>query len=94
MDTYTETVLRYVVEYLEHLPESHRAAMRINGIDPDENWCLEWSFDTEEEATRQLQKSRENHRRFCDRHGFDTFKKYRVRDLGETKIITRVAMFF
>lgn len=92
METYTETVLRYVVEYLEKLPPEHQAAMRINGIDPDNNWCLKWSFNTEEDANNQLRIEEEWYQKFCEEHGFTPSKKFRVRDLGETQYIERTVM--
>ena len=93
METYIETVNRYVVEYLEDLPESHKAELRIRGIDSDNSWKLKWSFEEESDAIKQLNIEVEGHKEFCDRHGFTTDTKFRVRDLGSTQYIER-SLFF
>lgn len=54
MDTYKERVMRWRILRHEELPEAHKAAYRLNGIDPDDNWSLIWSFETEEDAKVQL----------------------------------------
>jgi hypothetical protein len=86
--TYEEPIGRYVVEKLENyasLPQ-HRASLRINGIDPDENWLLVWSFDNKDLAVIEAFESEER----------DTLKrKWRWRDRGENapRTITRTAWF-
>ena len=54
MPTYTEKVNRYRIIRHDELPEEHKAAYRLNGIDPDDNWSLIWSFETEEAAIKCL----------------------------------------
>jgi len=91
METYTETVYRYVVEYHEELPEQHKAEMRLNGIDPDERWCLKWSFLTLEDANAQMESDIELDKEICKKFDIESHTTYRVRDLGETKHIERTA---
>lgn len=52
--TYKERVLRWRILRHDELPEAHKAEYRLNGIDPDNNWSLIWSFETEEAAKDQL----------------------------------------
>lgn len=92
-ETYTETVYRFVVEYLEDLPPEHRAQMRLYGIDPDDNWQLKWSFHEEADAVKQMEKDTEWLETFCKENGYKVTKKYRVRDLGATQYIERSVMF-
>lgn len=91
--TYKEKVNRFVVEYHEELPAKHKAEMRLNGIDPDERWCLMWSFEKEEGAIRQKEADEAWYSEFCQKHGYRPFKTFRVRDLGETMYIQRSVMF-
>lgn len=93
MDTYRETVLRYVVEYLEDLPDAHKAELRLYGIDPDDNWQLQWSFNTYYDALRQKLREARRHADFCSEHGYKVRKTWRVRDLGEAKQVERLAIF-
>lgn len=93
MNTYTETVNRFVVEYLEDLPAEHKAEMRLNGIDPDDYWQLMWSFTTEEGAKEQCKEEEEWYREFCEKHGYTVRKTFRVRDLGAPVKIERSVMF-
>lgn len=60
MNTYTETVYPFRVLRHEELPEEHKASLRLNGIDPDDNWSLIWSFQTREAAENQLKWENEN----------------------------------
>ena len=80
MQTYVETVNRYVIERHEELPEGHKAELRAYGIDPDDKWDLIWSFWDEEAAERQLASSIENAR---------SYQTYRLRDLGAPVQIER-----
>jgi len=80
MQTYTEKVLRFVVERHEELPESHKAEYRLRGIDPDQLWSLIFSFDVKQDAERCCAEQQERAPKFWT---------YRVRDLGETQYIER-----
>jgi len=91
MLTYTETVLRFVVEYHEDLPAQHKAEMRINGMDPDNHWNLQWSFETRDRAEDQARAEEEQHIEFCRSYGYTPRKKWRVRDLGQSIKIERSA---
>jgi hypothetical protein len=85
-ETYEEPIGRFVVEKLENyagLPQ-HRAEMRLNGMDPDTNWLLVWSF---ENADRAMEKAEEERER-------DSLNRlWRWRDRGENapRTITRTA---
>lgn len=58
MQTYKETVLRYrVVRHTEY-DAATKASFRLNGIDPDDNWSLVWSFEDLESAERQAERDR------------------------------------
>jgi len=92
-ETYTETVYRFVVEYHEELPESHKAEYRINGINPDDLWSLQWSFMELEDAQKQADKEILRHATFCVENGYNVRKTWRVRDLGATQYIQRSVMF-
>jgi len=54
METYKEKVNRWRIVRHDELPEAHKAEYRLAGIDPDDNWSLIWSFETEEAAREQL----------------------------------------
>jgi hypothetical protein len=54
MKTYKERVNRWRIIRHDELPEAHKAEYRLAGIDPDDNWSLIWSFETEEDARAQL----------------------------------------
>lgn len=69
---------RFCVIRHEELPDGHKAAYRISGIDPDRAWCLVWSFPTIERAIATLEDERKEapewrtfemvdmaHSRFC-----------------------------
>lgn len=83
-DTYQETIYRYRVVRHEELPESHKAEMRINGIDPDDNWSLIWSFQTLEAAEKQLAEEQEH---------AASWQTYKIVDAGQTEVIERQAWF-
>lgn len=52
--TYKERVNRWRILRHEELPEAHKAAYRLEGINPDDLWSLIWSFETEEAAVEML----------------------------------------
>lgn len=93
MENYIEKINRFVVEYHEELPEEHKAQMRLNGINPDDYWNLEWSFETEDAAIKQKESNEIQYVKFCGDYGYKPQKTYRVRDLGETKYIERSVWF-
>ena len=84
-ETYKERVGRWRILYHDELPEAHKAEYRLSGINPDDLWSLEWSFDDEDSAVEMLDKlNRRNDR------------KYRTRKLvdgGEAIVIDRSAWF-
>lgn len=92
-ETYIERINQFVVEYLEDLPAEHKAQMRLNGIDPDNNWQLKWSFTSEEAAIDQCRNDEQWYANFCNEHGYSIRKKFRVRDLGAPVEIVRSVMF-
>ena len=80
-ETYKERVGRWRILYHDELPEGHKAEYRLAGIDPDNLWSLEWSFDDEAAAIKMLAELNEDNRR-----------KYRTRKLvdgGEAVEIER-----
>ena len=79
-ETYQERVLRYRIMRHDDLPEEHKAAYRLQGIDPDDLWSLVWSFETREAAEVQLARENENKPRFY------TFK---LVDAGQATTIER-----
>lgn len=93
METYVERINRYVVEYLEDMSEDRKALYRLNGVDPDDDWRLMWSFETLEGAEDQCEAETTRHNDFCESYGCDPFKAYRVRDLGAPKEIVRQMLF-
>ena len=93
MGTHIEHINRYVVEYLEDWPADHRAEMILNGIDPDNNWQLKWSFEQEENAIEQCKADEEWYVNFCLKNGYLIRKEFRVRDLGAPIEIERSVMF-
>lgn len=54
--TYMEKVNRWRILRHEELPEAHKAAYRLDGIDPDDIWSLIWSFESEDSAVEMLDK--------------------------------------
>ena len=93
METYTERVNQFVVEYHEDLPEEHKAQYRLRGIDPNDLWTLSWSFETLAEAEKQAAISQQRHDDFCTSYEYDRFKTFRVRDLGAPVEIQRSSWF-
>ena len=95
METYIETINRYIVEELDiGMSDERRADLRINGIDPDNNWRLKWSFTEEKDAQKMRDREEKRHKEFAEDYGCDVFHTYRVRDLGETKKIERQVGWF
>lgn len=85
METYIEHINQFVVERLEDYSKQARAELRLNGIDPDENWLLTWSYETSEAAE-------ERKKWYLDNNFSGTF---RVRDLGAPmEIVRNVSAFF
>lgn len=93
MTQYVEKINRYVVEYHEELPAAHKAQMRLNGLDPDNYWNLTWSFTTMDRAIEQCNEDAAWYREFCEKHGYEMKKMYRVRDLGAPVEVVRTEMF-
>lgn len=83
-NTYQEKIHRYRILRHDELPESHKAEYRLNGIDPDNNWSLIWSFDNEKDAEKCL----------VDCNGYKaSFQTYKLVDAGHAETITRQAWF-
>jgi len=80
METYKERVNRWRIIRHEELPEEHKAAYRLEGIDPDDNWSLIWSFETEEAAAKCLADCNETKAKW---------QTYRMVDGGKTEFIER-----
>jgi len=78
-----ETVNRWVVEKHIELDAAAKAEYRINGIDPENHWTLQCSFQTKDAAVTQCDELSEIHATVCGI--FDNYQTqtYRVRDLGE-----------
>ena len=85
MATYQEKIGRYRIVYHEEFPESHKAEMLINGIDPDTRWCLCYSTNDEEDAQYMVAE--------CQKHA-PSYKTYRMTDHGHEVVIERNADFF
>lgn len=83
-NTYIERVNRYVIERHEELPEEHKAAYRLEGINPDDLWSLIWSFETKEAAEKMLAEEEADAPKFWT---------YRMRDLGGPIEIERQMWF-
>jgi hypothetical protein len=84
METYTETVGRYRILVHEELPEKHKAAYRLKGIDPDNNWKLSWSFDERESAEHMLRVLR------AEAADWETYK---LVDAGAAENVERPVLF-
>jgi len=80
METYKERVNRWRIIRHEELPEEHKAAYRLEGINPDDNWSLIWSFDTEDAAKMQLARCNASKARW---------QTYKLIDGGKTEYIER-----
>lgn len=81
MKTYQETVLRFRVLMHTEYPEEYKAEMRINGIDPDDNWSLIYSSNTLENAEDIAAEQREIYNR--------PIYTVKVVDNGEATVIER-----
>lgn len=92
-ETYIERINQFVVEYLEDLPAQHKAEMRLNGMDPNNNWQLKWSFETYDAAVNQCRQDRANHKKICEQFNCDVTTMFRIRDLGAPMEIVRPVMF-
>lgn len=86
MSTYVETVYRYRILRHEDLPESHKAAYRLRGIDPDDNWSLIWSFKDRESAEETLAS-------YVDDPDKPSFYTYKMVDAGQTDHFERQTWF-
>jgi hypothetical protein len=82
--TYQEKINRYRIIRHDELPEAHKAEYRLNGIDPDNNWSLIWSFETLEAAEKQLVD--------CNEHKA-SFQTYKLVDAGVAEVVERQAWF-
>lgn len=80
MKTYQEKVNRWRIIRHDELPEAHKAEYRASGIDPDDNWSLIWSFETEEAAKKQLANC------IADAAKWQTYK---LVDAGKAEFIER-----
>lgn len=75
---FVEPIARFRIMYNEELPAEHRAHYLLNGIDPDNRWSLEWSFNNREAAEKCLAECR-------DRAGNWSFRRtYRMVDARDT----------
>ena len=81
--TYREPLGRFVVEYHEELPEEHKAAHRIKGIDPDELWTLQWSHEDRSGAEDIKADEEAMHASICEQLGHEVRTTWRIRDRGE-----------
>lgn len=93
METYVERINQFVVEYHEELPEEYKAEYRLNGVDPDNRWLLQWSFTDKATAVTVAREEQERHDAWCNEKGYDTWKIWRWRDLGAPKEIIRNVLF-
>lgn len=80
MQTYKEMINRYRVLRHEELPEEHKAHYRAEGINPDDNWSLIWSFTTREAAEKCIADYE------IDKPWFYTYK---LVDAGQSEVIDR-----
>jgi hypothetical protein len=78
--TYTETIERFHIVKHDEMPEEHKAAMRAEGIDPDNFWTIAASAPTLAVAESTLA--------FCKASGF-RWSTYKIVDHGEAKQIER-----
>jgi hypothetical protein len=84
--TYEERVNRFRILRHEELPEAHKAEYRARGINPDDNWSLIWSFETEASAEKMLAELNGD----ADKPRYWTYK---LVDGGEASTITRTCWF-
>lgn len=54
---FVEPIARFRVMYQEQMLPEHEANYRLRGLDPKDQWSLEWSFDNEADANEQLAES-------------------------------------
>ena len=80
-ETYTETVGRFRVVKHDDLPEGHKAAMRAEGIDPDNHWTLFFSSSSEETARQVCEQENER---------APSWATYKVVDHGKAVQIERL----
>jgi len=80
METYQEKVNRWRIIRHDELPEAHKAEYRLAGIDPDDNWSLIWSFETEEAALKCLA---------AEQATAAKWQTYRLVDGGKAEFIER-----
>lgn len=86
MNTYFENVYRYRILRHEDLPERHKAAYRLNGINPENLWNLIWSFKDEADALRVLAEYNTDPEK-------PKFFTYKMVDAGQDETIERQAWF-
>lgn len=84
-ETYLEKVNRWRILRHEDLPAAHKAAYRLEGINPDDVWKLVWSFEDEAAARDMLAQLNEEKPRFYT---------YRLVDAGKSEIVERPVGFF
>lgn len=87
--THEETVLRFRIEKHEELPERHQQALRAEGIDPSDNWLLYASAPTAEAAEQIRADAEAEHRKICEKLGYQPIASFRVRDGGSATVIKR-----
>lgn len=75
-EDFIEPIARYRIMYHQELPEEHKAAYRLRGINPDDLWSLEWSFDDKTAAEAQLAECIER----AAKWGTKTYKMVDARD--------------
>jgi len=91
MATYQERVARYRIVKQETITDiSDRASFVINGLNPDEVITLQYSYDTKEEAERQLDRCREIEDIIIAQFGKVSGHHYII-DNGEAEVIERQA---
>lgn len=83
MTTYTETIYRFRIFRHDDLPETHKAALRADGIDPDTRWGLIASFAHESDAETHFNHLRKN---------AASWETYKLVDAGKTETIERLAI--
>lgn len=98
-ETYQERINRFRVVKHEELPEAHKAEYRLNGIDPDDNWTLVWSFNDKDAADKCCADEIENDKDICAKltaKGYDVSKRkvtWKVVDAGAATVVERQAWF-
>lgn len=88
LPTYEERIERYRVCRREaDLSPERKAAMRLNGLDPDNCWSLIWSFADRIAAEEQLL----HEEALLAAHGHSHLYEYKLIDAGKAETITRQA---